>query len=318
MSEAVVHIILINWNNYSDTIACLHSLSEIQYESKKIVLVDNASTDGSLQKIKAWADKNTVAFEFLDGRAIPSTVSNDPLTIISLDANLGFGGANNIGIRLSLKSNPDFILLLNNDTVVQKDFLSRMVRSALNNKSAGIVGGKIKYFDNKDKIWFNGGHVDFVRGAFYHCEDNCSGLKETDFITGCLMLLPSHIFTKVGYFDEDYFLNVEDVDLSYRVKDAGHTLFVDCDAVIYHKVSASIGGFHSLRNQYYFHRNRMRFFRKRLSGAKSCLFQLFQFIIAIPAWTAIQLVRGRLKAIKGAAFGYRDYMEGCFGKSRYF
>lgn len=303
--EPLVFILLVNWNNYNDTVECLKTLLKIRYKNKRIVILDNASTDDSLQKIRKWVDDR-------------SESKDELLTIHSLNENLGFGGANNIGIKFALKQRADYVLLLNNDTVVTEDFLLSLVKTALNTIKTGIIGCKIKYFDNKDKIWFSGGYIDFFKGAFYHREDDCSGQRKSDFITGCLMLIPSEVIKKVGYFDESYFLNVEDIDFSCRVRDTGYALIVNCNVVIYHKVSSSIGGLFSLKHQYYFHRNRMLFFSKRLKGIRKILFFSFQFSIAVPIWIVIHLLKQRGQSIKGAIWGYFDYMKGHFGKSKFF
>ncbi len=319
LEAPVVFIILTNWNNPSDTIECLDSLIKIQYKNTKIVIIDNGSEDDSMEKFKQWGANNKIDFEVvLDTDLCSPSQKNNFLTIISLKENIGFGGANNVGIQNALKKGADFVLLLNNDTVVTEDFLSSLVKTALNTRKTGITGAKIKYFDDKDKIWFSGGYIDFLKGAFYHREDDCSGQRESDFITGCLMLIPSEVIKKVGCFDERYFLNVEDVDLSCRIKDAGYNLTVDCNAVVFHKVSASIGGLFSSRNQYYFHRNRMLFFSTRFRGVKKLLFYYFQFFIATPVWIIMQLFKKRGTAIKGTLVGYFDYLKGRFGRCKYF
>lgn len=303
--EPLVFILLVNWNNYHDTVECLNTLLKIRHKNKRILILDNASTDDSLQKTRKWIDDRSE--------------NNDKLlTIHSLNENLGFGGANNIGMKFALKNGADYVLLLNNDTVVTEDFLSNMIKTALSTETTGIIGGKIKYFNDNDRIWFSGGYIDFFRGAFYHREDDCSGLRKSDFITGCLMLIPTYVIRKVGYFDERYFLNVEDIDFSCRVRDAGYALIVNCDVIIHHKVSSSIGGLFSLKHQYYFHRNRMLFFSKRIKGIRKILFFSFQFSIAIPVWIVIQLFKQRGQSIKGAIWGYFDYMKGHFGKSKFF
>lgn len=208
--------------------------------------------------------------------------------------------------------------MINNDTVTTEDFLDRLVETALTNRQIGILGCRINYYKEKSRVWFSGGKIDFLKGAFYHDENSRYGLRESDFITGCLMLIPSYVFKVAGFFDERYFLNVEDIDFSWRVKKAGYNLKVDCESVIYHKVSASIGGLYSMRNQYYFHRNRMIFFRKILPKYKFILFNSFQFLIAIPAWILIQLFYGRFTVIKAALIGYFDYLRGKTGKRCYF
>ncbi|MBF0345573.1 MAG: glycosyltransferase family 2 protein [Nitrospirae bacterium] len=282
-----------NWNGHTDTIECLQSLTMPRCSASSVIVVDNGSTDGSPAKIAQWV----------------RDTASDFVEVITLESNKGFGVANNVGMERAFSGNSDYVLLLNNDTIVTEGFLSTMLGTFDTLDDAGIVGGLIRDYYNKDDVWFSGGQIDYIRGAFYHKHNACSGLQVSDFITGCLMLIPRHVYLKVGGFDDIYFLNVEDIDLSCRVQDAGFRLFVCCDAVIYHKISASIGGLYSQQNQYYFHRNRMLFFSRRLSGIGKRLFYGFQFLAAIPAWLGIQLLRRNFKAIIGALQGYYDFLR---------
>ncbi len=301
-ASASIFIIIVNWNNFSDTVECIDSLLLNKYNNKKIILIDNGSSDNSVQKIREW---------------IKLKNCDDFITILQIEQNIGFGGANNKGIQYALDNNADFILLLNNDTVVTEDFIDKLITTSLINKKIGVIGCRIHYYNNKEQVWFSGGIINYFKGAFYHKTDICSNLIESDFITGCLMLIPSEVFKAVGFFDENYFLNVEDIDFSCRVKEAGYSLIVNCNVIIYHKVSASIGGLYSMRNQYYFHRNRMYFFNKRLPFFKKLLFNLVQFLTLIPVWITIQLFKKRFKAVQSALFGYFDYLRGIKGKSTF-
>ncbi|UCG78183.1 MAG: glycosyltransferase family 2 protein [Nitrospirota bacterium] len=308
-----LYIVIVNWNNSSDTIECISSLFEEGYK-KRIVLVDNGSTDGSIDNISAWAGSNNIDLQILNAEEALAGRDDFVVTIISSPVNLGFAGANNLGIRYSIVQGAEFVLLLNNDTVVEKDVLSGMVRTVMSTKDTGIVGGKIRYYDNREKVWFSGGYISTVRGAFYHKEDDCDGIRETEFVTGCMMLIPADVIEKVGYLKEDYFLNIEDIDYSTRVRNAGLKMIVDCSVTIYHKYSATIGGRYSKMNQYYFHRNRMIYFSSNLDDLNKYIFYLFQFFFAIPVWLVVQLVKGRMQAIKGAILGYLDFFKGRKGK----
>ena len=313
-----IYAILVNWNGFRDTLECLNSLFAALQKDINIVIVDNASNDGSLRYIEEWARERNISYDMLVMHADKYLIQGHSLTLIALNANLGFGAASNIGIRFAINHNADYILLLNNDTIAQDDFLQSMMKTAVSAPDAGIIGGLIRCYPDQDKVWFSGGHIDSQRGAFYHNVDVCTDERESDFITGCLMLIPVHVFQKVGYFDERYFLNVEDIEFSQRVKSAGYKIIVNCNVVIYHKVSAAIGGLYSSRNQYYFHRNRMLFFSEQLTGIKRILFFVLQFAFAIPAWIVIQCIKGNRQSIKGAILGYFDYFIGNYGKSKFY
>lgn len=306
-------IIIVNWNAPQDTLACLDSLRG-QEECREILLLDNGSSDDSVAQITAWADKNSSSYlilPVLKGITSPTGVT---LTLVTLSENLGFGVANNLGMEYALCTGADFVLLLNNDTVVTQGFLGQLLATAAKAKRPGIIGCGIHYFDQPQGVWFAGGQINTLTGAFYHRHLACQGIQKTEFITGCLMLIPCPVLQQIGLFDDRFFLNVEDIELSCRVADAGYDLLVDCDTVIYHKVSASIGGRYSARNQYYFHRNRMLFFENRLKGWSWPLFLLSQFGLLIPGWFGLQLFSRRFPAILGALHGYTDYWRGRTGK----
>lgn len=306
-------IIMVNWNAPAKTLACLDSLRG-QAECAEIVLLDNGSTDDSVTKITAWATENAVSLLVLPTlNGLPAPTGH-PLTLVTLPDNLGFGKANNLGMAYAIRTGADFVLLLNNDTVVTPGFLGRLVAIAAKAARPGIIGCTIRYFDQPKGIWFGGGKINARKGAFYHRHTACQGVATTDFVTGCLMLIPCPVLQTVGLFDDRFFLNVEDIDLSCRVAEAGYDLLVDCDTVIYHKVSASIGGLYSARNQYYFHRNRMLFFENRLKGWRWALFLLTQFGLLIPGWFGVQMLCRRFPAMRGALQGYIDYWHGRTGK----
>ncbi len=295
-----IFIIILNWNNAKDTIECLSSLSKVQYPRKKILVIDNGSTDQSLSILKQWIKVQQIS---------------DTIELVETGKNLGFSAGNNIGIKKAVEQMADYILLLNNDTVVTESFLSDLIQTASKNSTAGIIGCKIYYLDRKTLVWFNGGIIDYVKGAFYHFDKDTQGQRSSDFITGCLMLIPTVVFRNVGLLDEQYFLNVEDIDFSYRVRRAGYALVVDSNTVIYHKVSSTIGGLYSKIYQYYFHRNRLIFFDKFIQGFPKYIFFIFQLLLAIPLWLVLQILNRRWETIHYAVLGYRDYFRGVRGKA---
>lgn len=244
MSKSV-YIILVNFNGAKDTIECIKSLNNINYENFKIVVVDNKSSDEDKLKLKE-AD---VKFHLIE--------SNE---------NLGFAGGNNIGIKYAIDNNADFVLLLNNDTLVHKDFLNELMKYTEIN--VGVIGPKILYYPEVSKIWFAGGMINWFKFIGQHFgekqEDNgqFNTLKEVDFVTGCCMLIDSNVFKKVGLLPEGYFMYFEDVDFCVKVKDAGYKLIYNPNSEIYHKVSISSGGEESPFILKYSNRNRLKFMKK--------------------------------------------------------
>src|SRR3989304_8553833 len=128
-----VYVIVLSWNGKNDTLECLASLQQLTYPNARVVVVDNASSDGTCDAIRS---------------AFPN------IELIVNNSNLRFAGGNNVGIRRSLERGAKYVLVLNNDTVVDRDFLSRLVEAAESDKKIGVVGPKIYYYDKPRRIWF--------------------------------------------------------------------------------------------------------------------------------------------------------------------
>mgnify|MGYP003331941202 CR=1 FL=1 len=223
----LVYIILVNWNGKNDTLECLSSLQKVTYTNFKVLVVDNASGDGSVEAIRK---------EF----------SN--IELITNKENLRFSGGNNVGIQYALNNNAELVLLLNNDTTVEPNFLSELITISEKNKNVGIVGAKIFYYTNKKRLWYAGGTINFKTGMSKHRgirevdTKKYDNVEEVDYITGCCMLLKREVVEKVGMLDESYFIYGEDADWCLRAKNAGYKLMYAPSAIVYHKVSVSSGG----------------------------------------------------------------------------
>jgi GT2 family glycosyltransferase len=219
-----VHIILLNWNNEEDTLECIESLEKINYDNYKIIIVDNGSKIESVLKIE---------------KKYPE------MKIIKNKENLGFAGGNNIGIKYAIENGADYVLLLNNDTTVEKDFLEKLVEAGELNKKSGLLGLKINYYSEQNRIWFAGGKVNWIKNKGTHIGldefDNSQfkKTKEVDYLTGCCLLIKREVVEKIGVLEEDYFLYYEDTDFCLRAKNAGYKIIYIPKAKIYHKVSRS-------------------------------------------------------------------------------
>ncbi len=222
-----VAIIILNWNGKNDTIECLKSLQNIDYKNYEIIIVDNASSDGSVEEIS---------------KQFPS------VNLICNKKNLRFAGGNNIGIKYAIENAFDSILFLNNDTIVKENFLSEFVKYFSQNENIGICGGKIFYYSEPQKIWFAGGKINWFSGLTKHVGirkmdcDKFNQIMETDYVSGCCMLVKKSVFEKIGLLDENYFIYGEDADFSLRAKKFGFKLFYIPSSIIWHKVSISSGG----------------------------------------------------------------------------
>jgi GT2 family glycosyltransferase len=250
--QPFVYIILLNWNGKEDTLECLRSLEKINYPNYRICLVDNASSDGSVAAVRS---------------AYPD------VEIIENSENLRFAEGNNVGIRHALKRGADYVLLLNNDTKVDPEFLQAMVSFADTDSAVGMVGPKIYYYDQPNLIWSAGGEICFWRGRIAHRglrqknSEKFNEIFEVDYLTGCTLLVKKEVIEKVGLLDSSYYIYTEDADWCERAKRAGFKLFFVPQAKVWHKISSTSGGgltayktFHKVKSNYLFFRKYARWY----------------------------------------------------------
>lgn len=295
--QANVHIILLNYNGYEDTIECIKSLEKIDYYNYKIVVIDNNSTDDSEEIIKEYIKENK------------------KVHFIQTGENLGFSGGNNIGIKWSLDNNADYICLLNNDTTVETNFLKELMNEMQQDSKIGISAGKIMYLNEPDRIWSAGGFISDIKALGCHYGMNqvdkngeFNKKKNVTFLTGCLQLIRREVFEDIGTYDHEYFLYMEDVDFCKRTIEAGYKLMYIPKSKIYHKVSASTGGEESPLQLYYMTRNRILFNKKNeKSIIKSIMFYIFMIIKMI-----IEPFRKKQK-YKYMFEGIKDGLKGKYG-----
>ncbi|MDD3139564.1 MAG: glycosyltransferase family 2 protein [Lachnospiraceae bacterium] len=236
-----IAVILINYCNYELTCECIESIKESTYDNYMIVVVDNASPDNSGNKLENYKG----------------------IKFVQMKQNVGFAAGNNIGIKVALEHNCEYVLLLNNDTIID----SRMIESLLKNANENtVVVPKMYYFDlngKKDILWYAGGEIKYKSADGLHWEggkkdsDQFSIQKQVSFATGCCMLIHKNILKKVGLFREEYFMYCEDTDYSIRLNKQNIDIIYVPDAKLWHKVSSSSGGEMSKFIVYYVVRNKI-------------------------------------------------------------
>lgn len=220
--QPLVYIVVVNWKRYDDTIDCLKSLGEIDYKNYKIVVVDNESQEREATNLK---------------KKFPN------IKIIKNRKNLGFSQPNNQGIKVALKDKADYVLLLNNDTVVKGDFLKNLIGYAEKKNFRGILNPKILYYDS-DIVWAIGGRLSVLTSIPRMIgqgkpSSNFTEIIEPDYASGCALLVHREVIDKVGLLDTRYFAYYEDTDWSYRIRAAGFKVKVIPKSIIWHKVSQS-------------------------------------------------------------------------------
>jgi GT2 family glycosyltransferase len=226
-SEHLVYIIVLNWNGKADTLECLSSLKKIQYPSYRVCLVDNASTDDSVEAVRS---------------KFPT------VEIIENSENLRFAQGNNVGIKFALQHNADYVLLLNNDTKVDSEFLKEMIKVSESDCKIGMVGPKIYHYDPPDLIWSAGGEISFWKGKIAHRglrksdSEKFSEIADVDYLTACALLVKREVIEKVGLLDSSYYIYSEDADWCERTRRAGYKLVYVPKAKVWHKISSTSGG----------------------------------------------------------------------------
>jgi len=259
-------IILLNYNGYDDTIACFESLQNITYQNYNIVIVDNNSPDKSMDRINKYImDKNlkSLFFESFD-MAINYSGEFPKISLIQSGYNGGYGHGNNIGIKYALQNKTDYILLLNNDTIVKANFLQPLVELSEKDKNIGIASSKIYFYDKPDTIWFNGGQFSPCKAKVEHFNFNEKDIGQTPqnpvtFISGCMWLIPKKVLEDVGFINEEYFMYIEDLEYCQRVLKKGYKLKVYEKGNVYHKVGSSSGGRYSSFSVFWRTRNMNKF-----------------------------------------------------------
>jgi len=264
-----VAIIIVIWNGRQDTMECLESLREDTYPRKRLIVVDNGSSDDSVASVR---------------ERFPEA------TVIENHANLGFTGGNNVGIQEAVARGSEFVYLLNNDTTVEPDALGSLVAAAEKEPHFGLLSPVMHYFDPPREIWFAGSQIKLGTGLVIHDNSRQPARTEAPYevpwVSGCAILMRSSLARKLKGFDDRYYLTFEDVDLSLRVRQEGLAVVTVPAARIYHKGGRS-GKRISGIGYYYVVRNKLLLVRKHCgAGYLPAAFQ----IVGSHLW---DLVRGR-------------------------
>lgn len=306
-----ISIVLLNYNGADDTINCLDSLNKISYKNYNIIIVDNVSTDDSVARIEDYllsleSKKKTVV-----SRGVSAGVNEILPAYLFLHSNYngGYGHGNNVGIKHAINTGADYVLIINNDTIVDPDFLEPMVKLCEEDESIGIASAKIYYLDKPDTLWFNGGSYHPCTGRVKHFnwgekDVGQQPLSEVTFITGCLWLIPKKIFKDVGFINEKYFMYVEDLEYCQRVLQSGYSLRVTMNSRIYHKVGSGSGGETTYFSSYWTTRNKLFFMKDNTRFICMPLFVFNNVIRFTLKWS----LTGNYKLIKAQLMGIIDFL----------
>lgn len=300
-----IFVSVLNFNGKNNTLDCIESLKKINTKNFNLTIlaIDNGSSEKLDLKDESWG--------------------NISLKVIENKNNLGFSGGHNVGIEYALNNRADYVLILNNDTYVEENFLEKLLSAAEKGGKIGILVPKIyfapgfEFHKNKYSkqeqgkvFWYAGGEMDWANVIGHHRgvdevdKGQFNKTEETQLATGCCMLIKKEVLEKVGIFDEKYFLYYEDADLCIRAKKSGFKIMYVPSSIIWHKNAGSAGGSGSVLQDYYITRNRL-VFGTRYAPARA-KFALLRESLKI-------LLTGRFWQKKGIA----DFYLGKFGKGSY-
>jgi len=299
-----VAIVVLNWNNSQDTIECLESLTVMDYQNYVTIVVDNGSSDESIENFREFAKGNLK----IESKFFPECEARRPIKIIEYDrdqidrkdkiekaaingdkyeneqlilirneCNYGFAEGNNIGIQFALDVvKPNYVLLLNSDTVVDRDFLSELVRVSVSVSRIGVVGPKVYYYHNPFQINAAGARMHYWSGfavniGIGQMDDNqFNEIQEVDCVHGSAMLIKASALEDLGLFDPDFFVLLEETEWCLRAKKAGYKIVFVPTARVYHKE-----GFSATRRckfYYYSNRNRILLLKKHQKSLRKAVY----------------------------------------------
>lgn len=290
MDEATALVILVtlNWNRPDDTLACLASAAAQSYPHLRLVVVDNGSSDDSVDRISA---------------AFPAA------KLLCNECNMGFAAGANRGLRYALDQGADYVLLVNNDTTFAPDMLEQLLSLAA--PGVGVLVPAIYYAAWPGRPWSLGGGRHWL--TLEKTGDSpaalpvamTAGSLEREYVVGCAMLLSRPMLEQVGYFDERFFMYYEDMDLSLRIRQAGLRILLVPAARMWHSVSASSGGSDSPAERYWMARSSVLFFLKHVHGLRWLVVAPYRSASALK--TVLRLyMRGRGGAARAYLRGLRD------------
>jgi GT2 family glycosyltransferase len=278
----LVFCVVVNWNGWRDTVMCVESVLAQEYPSLKILVVDNASTDDSVERIRG---------------DFPA------LELVEAAANRGYAAGGNLGIRRALECGADFVWLLNNDTIAPPDTLAKLVAAASDSRT-GMVGTVLRYMHEPTKIqaWGGGSIVRWLGFVRHFCTP--ARLDADTFLTFASVLLRRELLETVGLLDQGYFMYFEDSDLSFRARGAGWKLAVAADTAVLHKEGGSAGAKKSLRIDRIVTASGLRFLGHygRPRGVSRVLFVLSR--------VGKRVLRGDFAGVRAVMRGVRDWRRG--------
>jgi GT2 family glycosyltransferase len=295
----VIGIVVLNWNGLADTLECLASLQKSSYGFYRAYVVDNAS---------ATNEAEIIAVKFPE------------ICLLKQNENLGFCAGNNIGIRKALAEGAEYIMLLNNDTMVAEDSIEKLLND-FKSSGAGAISPVILEHPDTEKVWFAKAEWNSKRAQFSLNPEGASyetlkerSVWESEFACGCCLLTSAQVLENVGLLDERYFAYYDEAEWCKRLERHGYKSYVTPATVIYHKVSRTTPG---IVATYLLTRNRLLWMKENLSFKMRC--KSFPYLTKELAWHILNTwgwVRGQYSKKHSRALirGWKDHMLKKYGR----
>jgi GT2 family glycosyltransferase len=283
MNNPKVFILILHYGEQKDTLECLDSLKKLDYPNFEVLAIDN--------------DPNHRLGDLSFGYKITKIVNAE---------NFGFSGGNNTGIKYALDKEANYILLLNNDTVIEPEFLKKLIEVGEEDEKIGILGPVI-YKCGTDEIHFSGGKIGWLYNEARHVPG------ASDFITGACFLIKRKVIEKIGLMPEVYFLYFEDAEWCLRARKAGFSCKVVKGAKISHKVSKNTQEY-SFSYIYYQYRNGLLLAKRNAPLLIKIIAYKMSFLIYLKQIIKLILIPSKKEWAKAAIRGIEDFYKGKTGK----
>lgn len=278
-----VFILILHYGEQEDTLECLRLLEKLDYPNFEVLVIDN--------------DPN---------RRLGDLNFNYKITKLTNEKNLGFSGGNNTGIKYALENGADYVLLLNNDTVIERNFLKILVEAGEKDEKTGIIGPVI-YRCGTNEIHFAGGEINWLYTEARHVPG------AVDFITGACLLIKRKVIEKIGLMPEEYFLYFEDAEWCLKARKAGFDCRVVSEARIGHIVSKNTQEY-SFSYIYYHYRNGLLLAKRNAPFLTKILAYKISFLVYIKQVIKLVLMPSKKVWAKAAIRGIEDFYKGKTGQ----
>jgi hypothetical protein len=295
-----VCIVILNYNGFDDSKACLASVSDLDYHPFNVVLVDNASKDNSFERLR---------------KAFPE------IHCVRSEVNLGFTGGNNLGFKVAHQYSPRYVLFLNNDTVVSRNLLTELAGYLETHPDTGLVGPLACYYHDPERVAFAGGHLNRNTGliSFPYRDSYVEEIRETvvpcTFVEGTALFIRADLMERIGGFNDMYFLTSEESELCVKVADSGHRMAVITTCQVRHKISSSMGRASEVAT-YFIYRNKLFFVENNCRNFRcSDLAAIIRYYCC--SFLSLVVKKRNYRAARGLATGVLDYIARRSGPGRF-